>query len=443
MTQTDYQKLALKWAPINYQYVILDKDKIKKSDLSHDIQADLSYDTKRDLLVPINLDGFSNTCKCGYMKHEHAEFSKTQTISKNKSKKHGPCLEYSPKYNTPEDAWDTRNMRNRLKTILSRNLIPVAYYSIASTTNYFYILYSFFHADDEKHQNDMEGCLVIIERDCANENNDRLVGMLTVSHIFFPRYVYKDRLDFDPTGFFARLDEIKGKSPKEFEKFREMTSKDLDVGMKTLSKRIDSIKKKMKIEGFSGKMEAEDETDSERALIQQEFAGHGLYALGADIVFPYMIKRKWLQLQGKLDILMFYPSLEPMSYNVENLVRYKGMPHLKSFYYLLVDIHEDDNHNGLCHWMNSEKTFTSKGYFHGDKAKPPWKWVETDGKNVYYLWKNPAELADFYFSPKKNESGFVKPFIDPIKDRDENGNVRYIKTMDQISDGLSHTCKIE
>jgi len=415
MTQQDYKELALKWAPMNYQYIKLKKKKKDK-------KIDFLLETKTDLIVPINLDGYTLSCKCGFMKHQHKQFheeTKKMLDLDDSNSQICDCPEFISKYASLEDAWDTRNMRKRLENSFTESLLPVAYYSIAATTNYYYILYSFFHANDKKHPNDMEGCLIIVERDGKNEKNDCLIGMITVSHIFFPRYIYKNKVKFKEEGFLEDLD-----------KLSKSKSTDLNIGGKSVSKIIKDIKKRLKVKGLNGKMEAEIENDSVRALIQQETDGHGLYALGVDIFIIYRYYRKILQLLGKLDIIVYYPSRKAEPYKINDLYRYKGMPHLTSVYYELVDVHEDAQKNGICHWINSKKTFTEKGYFHDDHASPPWKWVEKTRNGNLTLWDNPAELASLYFEPES------KPFID----KDSDGNIRYIKTMDEIEDGTKHSC---
>lgn len=57
--------------------------------------------------------------------------------------------------------WDTSNNRKNLHNF---ELIPVVYYNVLKTRNYYYILYCFYHADDKDHENDLEGCLLIIQR---------------------------------------------------------------------------------------------------------------------------------------------------------------------------------------------------------------------------------------------------------------------------------------
>ena len=131
--------------------------------------------------------------------------------------------------------------------------------------------------------------------------------------------------------------------------------------------------------------------------------------------------RKLWQLKNKIDIIQYYPSESATPYKVNDLFRYKGMPHLTSIYYELVDVHRKGDLNGLWDLRKSSQVFTKDGFFHGKDAKPPWKWVEQGltADEKYSLWDNPAELADLYFEPKE------KPFID------DQG---YIKKMEDISD---------
>ena len=258
MNKSEYHKLAIKWAPIHYQYIIIDYDENTKT---------VGPRTKRDLIVPVNLDGYAKTCICNYRKDEHQNLEKNhpENYEKNHGKK--PCDKFTAKYSDSEKEWSTENIRNKLKKIHVNNLVPTVYYSVAATNHYFYILYSFYHADDEKHPNDMEGCLVIVERNGEDQKKDRLLGMLTVSHIYFPRYVYDNRLDFDS------------------EKFLGIVSSDDDV----TQKRAKEIKKRLNILGTQGNMEVDEENDSTRPLTQQETQGHGFYALGENLVFPFNI----------------------------------------------------------------------------------------------------------------------------------------------------------
>lgn len=131
----DYFEIARRWAPIHYQYI--DRKQLG-----------------RDLICKVNFD----------------------------------------------DDWNTSNNRENSKKI-SKNpdnflnsMMPVVYYSISETTNHYFLLYSFYHADDQKHENDLEGCLLIVEK--GNESkDDRLMGAITIAHLFFHKYSYKNRLE--------------------------------------------------------------------------------------------------------------------------------------------------------------------------------------------------------------------------------------------------------
>ncbi|RMF31509.1 MAG: hypothetical protein D6752_02125, partial [Candidatus Nitrosothermus koennekii] len=56
------------------------------------------------------------------------------------------------------------------------------YYSIAETSTHYYILYCFYHADDLTHENDLEGCLLILDKE------EKVLGMITVAHWNFYSY---------------------------------------------------------------------------------------------------------------------------------------------------------------------------------------------------------------------------------------------------------------
>jgi len=423
MNQDNYRQLALKWAPIHYQYI-----KLKKEDKSKDQSLDdVSLETKTDLLVPVNLDAFLNPCKkCLHAFEDHSQSETTncnfpRDIADFQNQR-CDCEKFIQKYtnskNDQEDAWSNERIRDRLENTMMKNVVPVVYYSIATTENYFFILYSFYHANDKKHPNDMEGCLIIIEREDAFDkvkgDKDKLVGMMTVAHLFFPSYLYKERLELTESKI---LDVVDKYHPE---------GKDLDE-KSNYKKNIKKIKKKLHVLGINGVMEAVDEKESSRALTQQEAEGHGFYALGRKLVFPYNIYRKILIFFNRLDFIVYYPSEKAKPYKIDDLYRYKGMPHSSSLYYELVDIH--DKTNGLSHRIpkpgEQNSTFLKNGKFHADKANPPWLWVEKIGKEKLYFWRDPAKLANAAFKPNEK-----KPFI--------NKEEKYIKTMSQISDGINH-----
>jgi len=414
LNKKEYKKLALKWAPIHYQYI----------KLSTKTEKNVPLETKTDLLVPVNLDAFLNPCKCGHHFKEHHDLKSADSEGFCKPRfsneiEKCDCKKFRPKYDTIKDAWDTKNIRKRLEKTPIRNLTPVVYYSIATTNSYFFILYSFYHANDEKHPNDMEGCLLILQR---KEEKQELVGMMTVAHVVFPRYVYKDRLNFNKNRFF------------------EFVSSE-----KKLNKKLkNDLKKRFNITGTQGVMEADDEEKSSRALTQQESQGHGLYALGENIWWPFRIGRKIKSIFGYLDFVVYYPGNKAKAHEINQLIRYKGMPHPTSLYYELIDIHDETN--GLCHRIPSKgkqnSTFLENGKFHGDKASPPWLWVEEIDGSKLTFWDNPAELAERWFElkdPNKpfiDKDGYLKDPNKPFIDKDG-----YLKTMSQIEDAVNHTCE--
>jgi hypothetical protein len=60
---------------------------------------------------------------------------------------------------------------------------------LLSTDTHYFLLYCFYHADDLTHENDLEGCLVIVE-----SKTKKLLGMITVAHFDFYSYAVENRL---------------------------------------------------------------------------------------------------------------------------------------------------------------------------------------------------------------------------------------------------------
>jgi len=92
--------------------------------------------------------------------------------------------------------WNTKNNQRNMKKF---DLIPVVYYSVAETKTHYFILYSFYHADDFSHHNDLEGCLIIVQK-----KKNILLGMITVAHHDFFSYSIKGQLK-------GKLETIDGK----------------------------------------------------------------------------------------------------------------------------------------------------------------------------------------------------------------------------------------
>jgi len=316
-----YSKLALKWAPINYQYIRLDT-------------YNNYYNIKKDLIVPVNLEYYK----------------------KNKE-------------DDTESCWDTQNIRERLRDIKIEQLIPVVYYSIAETESHYFILYSFYHADDDTHPNDMEGCLVLLEK---QDYAELLLGVITIAHYDFWKYAYKYNLQY--------------KSGREFTKKEQL--------------------------------EADDELESKRPLIQQEKGKHGLYALGTRINFGTKILR-WLSslLNIHPDVIVLYPNDRAAYYNIENITKGKDTPYDPSFYYELVDIL--DRMEGLWERWESKpnSTFDKGGKFHGGSANPPWLWKEgyrsnsIESDELGIMWLDPVKLATKLFKPGDNRKDFSQKYL--------------------------------
>ena len=132
-----FEELAYHWSPINFQFLNLDDD----------------YKTKRDLLCQVNF----------------------------------PSSYKDPENSSKDVSWSTALARKRLNAADFKDLTPSVYYSIAITKTHYFILFSFYHADDETHPNDLEGCLVIVEKN----NSPQLYGMITIAHHDFVPYVVK------------------------------------------------------------------------------------------------------------------------------------------------------------------------------------------------------------------------------------------------------------
>lgn len=96
------------------------------------------------------------------------------------------------------------NMRNNWENAADDDL-PLegtAYYSVVETTTHWYIVYGFFHPRDwcdwplcetfgDKHENDFEGLLTIVERPSSDSDDvlGELIGMVTVWHYDFQSFV--------------------------------------------------------------------------------------------------------------------------------------------------------------------------------------------------------------------------------------------------------------
>jgi len=351
--ENKYYNLALKWAPVDYQYIQLDDASpyLNNTDTYPDGKGIEFFNLKQDLLCQVD---FALSDK-------------------------------------DPDRWNTKEVKRRLENAIFVDLIPTVYYSIAETEQHFFILYSFYHAYDRDHPNDMEGCLIILAK---KGNEECLLGMITIAHYDFWYYTYKKNL--------------------------------------TVKKGITT----------SGQVEIDEEFDGQgHPLIQQEDRKHGLYALGTHIA--WFTKLWWwiLRIFNKSpDIVVYYPPITKASqYSFENLIKGKKSPYNPSFYYALVDIL--DKENGLWErWNNKEQriadcTFDEFGKFYGGAANPPWLWKPADAKSllesfltrikktlhlkikkyesteITEIWKDPQKLASDHFIHGEGMAEFNSKYL--------------------------------
>ncbi|ACY15599.1 beta and gamma crystallin [Haliangium ochraceum DSM 14365] len=91
--------------------------------------------------------------------------------------------------------WDAQNNWNNLPQHAS-SLAAYGYYSVVETATHWFLSYAFFHPRDwtdifflyelDQHENDLEGVLIIVEKDGSSYG--RLLGAVTVSHSDFFSY---------------------------------------------------------------------------------------------------------------------------------------------------------------------------------------------------------------------------------------------------------------
>jgi hypothetical protein len=314
-----YQKLAFKWGPITYQHIRI-------------TPRNNYYQTKKDLLVPINLNF------------------------------------YKIKKDDLESCWDTKNIRQSLQNINLEYLLPVVYYSVAETETHYFILYALYHADDDTHPNDMEGCLLILEK---MDLNELLLGMITVAHHDFWLYAYENS--------------IRQASGEEFPEDHNL---EVDIS-------IDYI----------------------RPLIQQEVGKHGLNALGTRINrFSKLLN--WLRSLSNIypDVIVYSPGDKPRYYDLQSIVKGKNTAYSPTFQYELVDILDPIEGFWIRWRKRPNSTFQENGQFHGGAANPPWLWKElklntNHSDDVGIMWSDPAKLVNKMFKPGMARKDFSARYI--------------------------------
>ena len=191
------------WAPINYQYVSLGEN---------------NYRTKMDLICPVNFGCYGKNP----VMHAHSDM-----------------------------CWNTKKITTRLGDAEFEDLVPVCYYATAETQTHYFLLYAFYHADDSTHLNDLEGCLVILEKN--EPKKPKLFGLVTIAHLDFWSY------SADP-----KKTKIVLHPPEQHD--------------------------------FEIKFEEEDKADN--VLIMQSKGKHALYSLGRNVGGVELVDMRWHEIIG-------------------------------------------------------------------------------------------------------------------------------------------------
>ena len=314
-----FENLAYYWSPINFQFLNLNDD----------------YKTKMDLLCQINF---------------HSSYK-----------------------NSDNDVnWNTELVRQRLKAANLEDLIPTVYYSIAVTETHYYILYAFYHADDETHPSDLEGCLVVITKG----EKPQLYGMVTVAHHDFIPYVAKGK-----------------KKPKLAPPWQN------------------------KFE-----LVYEKEKHGANVVVKQTKGKHPLYSVGRNVGYIEWIRRRKNEILGTPDDAIMYIAGEtPTKYTKERLHQGKDSIYSPTITYQLIDILDDSGKGFYSKFLDAQKkengnsTFTKQGKFHKDpksviqagQANGPWLWAPDKvwyGKGLEgQIWYDPAKVALKLFDIDKKE----------------------------------------
>lgn len=239
---------------------------------------------------------------------------------------------------------------------LASNPQPFVYYSVASTSTHWYILYAFYHPQDwtdtifdQEHENDLEGMIAIVYRDGTQYG--RLEGIVTVAHT--------DHYSYTPAGshFTANAEDIDG----------------------TLST-----------------------INGSHPLTFQEAKGHGLYGYGSGH-------------SEDGDGIWYYPSQPFLGYETSTAPATPtsvGGDANPVAYYSLIDIFAS---GGLWSRRFDSSTFAKFGTFLGDtgggcgsggsscgsnSANAPWGWDDGNDGPVFpgELTFDPAHLVSRYFN---------------------------------------------
>jgi hypothetical protein len=231
--------------------------------------------------------------------------------------------------------WDTSNNRNN---ITRYPLIPVVYYGIAETGTHYYILYSYYHADDLTHENDLEGFLLVVEK-----KEDRVIAMICLAHFDFRSYIVGNRI-----------------------------------------KRGD--------ENVDGKLFLEKYNGEERPVTKQDPNKHGCYAWKGSPWWMF-----WEPNDSKDCIGIRYVPDDEAFMPVESKI---SSFRITDYGYVLIDIAGPAGFWNRQHdYPNS--TFRDYGAFNSSTlstAQAPWGWKDyNDGLERGVMFLDPAKLTSRYF----------------------------------------------
>lgn len=230
--------------------------------------------------------------------------------------------------------FDTSNNR---ENIHSFDLIPVAYYATAETGTHYYILYCFYHADDLTHENDLEGCLLIVEKE-----RDRLLAMISIAHWNFYSYVVDNRL-------------------------------------------------KRGEESIDGRLCIENYNEREHPMVRQEPNKHGMCAWGAKPWWMFWEPRDSMNSTG----IRYVPADEAFMPDENNIGSFKDT----EYGYVLIDILGPEGlweriNDTLTFRGYGAFNSSTKG-----TANAPWVWHDFDHRlDPGDIFFDPAKIASKYFS---------------------------------------------
>ena len=241
--------------------------------------------------------------------------------------------------------WNTKNNRKNLKKF---DLIPVVYYGVAETKTHYFILYCFYHADDLTHENDLEGCLVIVER-----RSQQIQAMITVAHMDFWSFVAKKRLK-------------KGK---------------------------ETVDGKLSLEKFNGTW---------HPMTKQEMDKHGLYAWKTKDLWGWNLGKDSINHTG----VKYVPGNSAKNIDKKSISSFKNT--IRN--YVLIDILDNEGFWNKRNDETLFKKWGVFNSSKGGSAHAPWVWKDhNDELSAGLLFYDPAAIVERYFSEfRKFDRNYVR-----------------------------------